>query len=72
MANGQERGTAAEQQVTRILGESGFEKRGGYVAMEPPKPLPKVQPGAAAGGAATGSQQSQATAGGSQGPSGAS
>jgi hypothetical protein len=56
MANGEERGTAAEQR-TRILGESGLEKRGGYSAMEPPKPLPKVQSGPAAGGATTGSQQ---------------
>lgn len=43
MANREERGTAAEQQATtRILGESGLEKRGSYSAMEPPKPLPKV------------------------------
>jgi hypothetical protein len=72
MANREEHGTAAEQQGTRILGESGIEKRGGYSAMEPPKPLPKVQSGPAAGGATTSSQQSQAPAGGSQGQSGAS
>jgi hypothetical protein len=73
MANGEQRGTAAEQQATtRILGESGLEKRGGYSAMEPPKPLPKVQSGPAAGGASTSSQQGQAPAGGSQGQSGAS
>jgi hypothetical protein len=72
MAKDQEPGAAGEQQVTRILGESGFEKRGGYSAMEPAKPLPKVQSGPAAGGATTSSQQSQAPAGGSQGQSGAS
>jgi hypothetical protein len=71
MAKDQEPGAAGERQVTRVLGESGLEKRGGYSAMEPAKALPKVQSGPAAGGA-TSSQQGQAPAGGTQGQSGAS
>jgi hypothetical protein len=66
MEKGQERGAAPEQQGTGVLGESGFEKRGGYSAMEPPKLLPKVQSGPAAGAPAGAAHQSQKTSGGGQ------
>jgi hypothetical protein len=76
MATSDNDGTAPEQQATRILGESGIEKRGGYAATQVFDKLPKVDsepaPGATTGGQPSGEQASQASGNGSQGQSGGS
>jgi hypothetical protein len=63
--------TSAQRPSDRIQG-SGFEKRGGYAATEPAKPIPKVDLGRAPGAPGGSAQQSQPPGGGSQGQTGKS
>ena len=64
-----EKDSGTPTQSDRIQG-SGFEKRGGYSATEPAKPIPKVDLGRAPGAQGGSAQQSQQSKGASQGQTG--